>query len=253
MFDVLLESCAAQPRRSGGALVSLIAHVGIVGAVALGAAREVICKQDEVKSQLDGRPWGCPVTTVKPEPVVWVKKAQPTPTTEGEGRPSRSDGSLLTKSPRPIKIDLSNPVVVGPIVDFDPTKRGSVDATQWCSRAEDCEITRTERRGGGGAVEQPGITTGSELAARLLGAPARPRYPESLRAAGLGGRVLVQFTVDTLGGVDPQAVRVLESTHELFSRAVLEVLPRYRFVPAEVNGRRLRMVAQMPFEFTIAK
>jgi protein TonB len=253
MFDVLLESCATNPRRGGGALVSLVAHVGIVGAVVLGAAREVVCKQEEMKSRLDGRPWACPVTTVKAEPVVWVEKVRPTPTTAGEGHSNRSDGAPPMKSLRPIKIDLSAPIVGGPIVDFDPTNRGSVDTTHWCRRAEDCEITRPERRGGGGTVEPPGITTGSELAARLVGTPARPRYPESLRAAGLGGRVLVQFTVDTTGGVDPQAVRVLESTHELFSRAVLEVLPRYRFIPAEVNGRRVRMVAQMPFEFTISK
>jgi len=138
------------------------------------------------------------------------------------------------------------------MIDFDPAKRGSRDTTQWCGRTEDCVIV-PHGRGGGPSVDQPSVTTGSELAARLLGAPARPRYPESLRAAGLGGRVLVQFSVDTTGRVDPQAVRVLESTHELFSRAVLEVLPRYRFIPAEANGRRVRMMAQMPFEFTITK
>jgi protein TonB len=92
---------------------------------------------------------------------------------------------------------------------------------------------------------------GSELVARIIGDMPRPHYPDALRAAGLGGHVLVQFVVDTTGRIEPQSVRVLESTHDLFARSVLAVLPRFRFQPAEVNGKRIRMAAQMPFEFTI--
>ena len=57
---------------------------------------------------------------------------------------------------------------------------------------------------------------------------SKPRYPESLRLAGIEGHVLVQFKVDTLGMVDPASVKFLSSTHDLFSRAVREAL---------VNGR----------------
>ena len=253
MFDVLLESCAESPRRSGGAVVSLVAHVAIVGAVALGAAREVVCKRDLVISRMDGRSWGCPVIPVESTVVVWVKEPAPGPTTDRTGHVGRAESSSPpVKSPRPVHIDFSTRTFDGPGVKVDITNGGAVERTEFCSRAEDCDIV-PRPDGHGRSADPAGITSGSELAARLVGAPARPRYPESLRAVGLGGRVLVQFTVDTTGRVDPQAVRVLESTHELFSRAVLEVLPRYRFVPAEVDGRRVRMVAQMPFEFTITK
>jgi protein TonB len=151
-----------------------------------------------------------------------------------------------------MKFDFSPTALDGPVTKIDVFNGSVLDPGEWCTRREDCAIAPGPT-GRGGVAERSEITTGSELVARIVGAPARPRYPESLRAAGLGGRVLVQFTVDTAGRVDPQAVRVLESTHDLFARAVLEVLPRYRFVPAEANGRRVRMVAQMPFEFTIAK
>ena len=250
MFDVLLESCAASPRRSGGAMVSLVAHVSIVGAVALGAARGVVCRHGF--PTLDGRTWRCPEFPVQPPVVRWVKPPDKQ-TTERGGAVERSDGTpTAPKVPRRMKFDFSPTALDGPVTTIDITNGGVLDPGEWCTRKEDCEISPGPT-GRAGTVEGSEITTGSELVARLVGAPARPRYPESLRAAGLGGRVLVQFTVDTTGRVDPQAVRVLESTHELFARAVLEVLPRYRFVPAEAGGRRVRMLAQMPFEFAITK
>jgi len=83
--------------------------------------------------------------------------------------------------------------------------------------------------------------------------PARPRYPESLRSAGIDGRVLVQFTVDTTGRVDMNSVKILSSTHDLFTRAVRDALGNFRFRPAEVGGRRVNALAEMPFEFQITK
>lgn len=80
----------------------------------------------------------------------------------------------------------------------------------------------------------------------------RPAYPELLRLAGVSGRVLVQYVVDTLGRVEPKSVRILDSSNELFTLAVKDVLPRLRFLPAEVGSRRVRMVVQQPFTFTIA-
>src|SRR5262249_13567726 len=68
---------------------------------------------------------------------------------------------------------------------------------------------------------------------------AKPRYPENLRRAAIEGRVLVQFQVDTLGVVDLASVRILSSTHDLFSRAVRDALGDFRFRPAEVNRRRV--------------
>lgn len=244
MFDVLLESCAASPRRSGGALVSLVAHTVIIGAAAL----SVPCATG------DGRTH-CVLQLAKPreEPVRWVAPPEPLGPEHSGGIASSDGAAPPVRTPRPLKLVFSGGVLDVPVSHFPIWGADTVvRRTEWCVRSTDCTITA--RSGSGVQLErEPGLTTGSELAARLIDAPARPRYPESLRAAGLGGRVLVQFTVDTTGRVDPQAVRVLESTHELFSRAVLEVLPRYRFVPAAVDGRRVRMVAQMPFEFTIAK
>ena len=94
--------------------------------------------------------------------------------------------------------------------------------------------------------------SGTETLMRLTSV-ARPRYPEPLRNAGLAGRVLVRFVVDTAGHVDLSSAEVLQSTHELFTHAVRDVLPLLRFRPAEVSGRRVRSLAEMPFEFQITR
>ena len=95
-----------------------------------------------------------------------------------------------------------------------------------------------------------GVWTGAETLMRLT-RTIRPRYPDNLRTAGVAGRVVVRFVVDTTGHVDMASTQVLESTHDLFTRAVLDVLPSLRFVPAETNGRRVRSLAEMPFDFVL--
>jgi TonB family protein len=81
----------------------------------------------------------------------------------------------------------------------------------------------------------------------------QPRYPESLRQSGVDGRVLIRFTVDTLGRIDQSSVQIVSETHSLFSRAVREALSGFRFRPAESNGRKVPALAEMPFEFAIRR
>jgi periplasmic protein TonB len=94
--------------------------------------------------------------------------------------------------------------------------------------------------------------SGRELQTRIV-ASAKPRYPESLRQAAIDGVVVVRFVVDTSGRVDMSSVAVVSSTHDLFTRAVREALPNFRFKPAELGGTRVRALAEMPFEFQITR
>jgi protein TonB len=95
-----------------------------------------------------------------------------------------------------------------------------------------------------------GTWNASETLMRVISV-IRPRYPEPLRNAGVSGHVLVQFVVDTTGRVEPRSAKIIESTHDLFSRAVLDVVGGLRFRPTEVNGRKVRALAEMPFEFVL--
>jgi TonB family protein len=78
-----------------------------------------------------------------------------------------------------------------------------------------------------------------------------PRYPDSLRVAGVEGEVLAQFVVDTAGHVDMSFFRALKSTHPIFTQAVKDVLLNFEFTPAEIGGRKVRQLVQMPFQFNI--
>ena len=84
--------------------------------------------------------------------------------------------------------------------------------------------------------------------ARQVGGNA-PVYPPSLVAAHVGGRVLVQFVVDTDGRPDIGTFKVLMSSNPLFADAVREALPSMRYEPATVDGRRVRQLVQQPFNF----
>jgi protein TonB len=79
----------------------------------------------------------------------------------------------------------------------------------------------------------------------------RPDYPPSLIRAQVMGEVVVQFVVDSTGSLDPATVRVLRSTHALFLGAVRKVLPRLRFLPAEVGGNKVPVLVEQPFIFVL--
>lgn len=76
-----------------------------------------------------------------------------------------------------------------------------------------------------------------------------PRYPSMLERSRVEGEVVVQFVVDTAGRADMSTLEILRSSNDLFSASLQSVLPRWRFFPAEVGGRRVRQIVQIPFRF----
>lgn len=78
-----------------------------------------------------------------------------------------------------------------------------------------------------------------------------PAYPAEMLEAHIDGRVLVQFVVDTGGVPEMRTFKVIESSNAMFSAAVREAVPSLRFVPATLEGRRVRQVVQQPFTFAV--
>jgi protein TonB len=87
----------------------------------------------------------------------------------------------------------------------------------------------------------------------LVPGSAPPRYPELLRSSGVGGQVVAVFVVDEMGRAEEDSIRFVRSDDRLFEDAVREALHRMRFVPAEIGGRKVRQLVQMPFVFTLAR
>ncbi len=232
MLGVLLESRARAPRRSGGAALSVAAHLAIIAAIAANTVH------------------GTPTKHEKPT-IVHVQFARPTVrtpvtrtiATDQSARLSNVLSSIVIK-----RVQVPSIVPKGlPAIDFSagasfdsiaisgsggsPTGGRSVIDGEPASSAADWHV--------------------SELLMHVV-TSAKPRYPAVLREAGIDGRVLVRFTVDTSGRVDPASIHVLSSTHDLFTRAVRDALRDFRFKPAEVGGRLVPALAEMPFEFRIA-
>lgn len=89
------------------------------------------------------------------------------------------------------------------------------------------------------------------IAAATLGGGIRPRYPEALRQSRVEGRVEVEFVVDERGRVDMRTVKVVESTHDLFTAAVRNALGGMRFSPAKVGGTPVRQYVRLPVIFKL--
>lgn len=98
-----------------------------------------------------------------------------------------------------------------------------------------------------------GIVDAAVVERPALAAPGNvpPRYPESLRAAGIEGSVLVELVIDTIGRVEPGSVHILEASRPAFAAAVRAALGGYRFLPAEVGGRPVRVRVRLPFTFEL--
>ena len=82
---------------------------------------------------------------------------------------------------------------------------------------------------------------------------AYPRYPDVLRRSKVEGEVLVQFVVRPDGKPEVESLKVLKSSHDLFTQAVRNALPQMRFNPARVGGKAVSQLVTEPFSFSISK
>lgn len=156
------------------------------------------------------------------------------------------------RGPIPTRIDIPSvvpdhlpPIDVGPAMSPDQIIIGG-PATSPSSPIGGGASTLT---GTGGVVDELLV----DRAPRLMGNAPEPRYPASLRAAGIEGRVVVQFVVDTLGRAELGELQVVETPHPSFVDAVRSALARYRFTVGEAAGRKVRTRVQLPFVFTLTR
>jgi periplasmic protein TonB len=101
------------------------------------------------------------------------------------------------------------------------------------------------------------VAIGGVLEAATVDDPAAvvhqpsPRYPPALQQAGLEGRVLVEFVIDTTGHTEGASLRVLESSHPGFEAAARETIRRSVFRPARVKGTPVRQRTVQAVTFRI--
>ncbi len=226
MFEVLVESKPRKQRSAGQFVVSLILHgVLITGAVmATKGAAEV------VKDRL------ADTTLVFLEP----PKAPPP-------EPPPPD-AIVSANPPPKGFQ-----TVVAITDI-PTEIPPVNLNE---RFDPKDFTGTGVQGGVavGVVGGTGPVTGETyLEAQVDDPPqlisAGPRrYPPVLERAGVGGRVLAQFVIDTTGHPESAGFRILSSTNPLFNEPAREMIMKSVFRPGKVRGAAVRVQVQQAVSF----
>ena len=114
-------------------------------------------------------------------------------------------------------------------------------------------VVTTGGGGGDDAVYQPSAV---EERPSLRNGPEMQRvlqrfYPDLMRDAGITGQTQLEFVVDAEGRVEPGSVRVVSATHEGFAAPSLKAAEKFRFRPAKIDGRPVRVVINMPITWTL--
>jgi protein TonB len=234
MLRTLLESNAPRQRRRASTAASVVIHTAIIGGAIVATAA--------------AKTGGSPIPTLPRDTVIYVAPREvPSAPPQRPSRrpPTEGDAPRLPSAPV-LRFDATRPPTVGIDIDVERllNDRSPRDTGILVPRGP----LGRDTRGPGGS--EPATAATVDRPAAMRAAP-RPRYPEQLRAAGVTGRVVVRFVVDTLGRVEPGSVVIREASHDLYADAVRTVLASLRFSPAEAGGRKVRMLVELPFEFRL--
>lgn len=150
-----------------------------------------------------------------------------------------SSAPLLPIAPIEVPTSLP-PVIPGPAIDPEVLRRILVPGAPG------------RLPGGGDSASVPGVLAAAEVddPAVILHQPS-PRYPPVLQHAGIEGRVVVEFVIDTTGHLETASLRVVESSNPGFNDAAGETVRRAGFRPARVRGRPVRQRATQAIAFRI--
>jgi len=217
MFATLLESRPHAERITGGAIASVTAHSAIIAAAIFATAQAHPPVREEPDTihtvYFPPRPIPAPVTT----PATRKNVTSPVPTPIDPLHLNVNLPPVNVLNPPSAPIDF----VAKPIGNALPTQPGSSSGSESTAPFQADQVEK-----------QVSFVAGS----------AAPRYPDALRSSGVEGKVVAQFVVDERGRAEADSVRFLSSDNQLFEAAVRAALPRMRFTPAEIGGRKVRQL-----------
>jgi protein TonB len=230
MLDTLLESKSKRSRSAGSAMMSVSAHTALIAAALYATAQ---ARVEPAKSPEIVRP-------------IYFPRLQSTiaavaPAATQQTRPVGH--RLIFVEPR-LEMNLP-PIDIAGIV----SKPGDF------ARASGIVSTGPDMNAGNGAGANGTPLRADQVEKQVSVVPgaAPPRYPEVLRSAGIEGQVIAIFVVDELGRAEEGSVRFTRAENQLFEDSVRAALRKMRFIPAEIGGRKVRQLVQMPFVFTLTR
>ena len=256
----LLESKREKKGRSpGGTIFSIILHSLIIFLAIFATARAGTRKKDNVETKVD-------FVAVKKDVPPPPKKEPPPPK---EAPKPKVQTPKVVEVPRlPKDVPAAPPQgfkVVPPVVNV-PTSIPTVDLSKALTNENDFSGkgvaggSSSGVKGGTGKEGDTGKEAGAdhgpymefqvEKAVERIGGDS-PVYPEFLKSSGVEGQVLAQFVVNESGRYEPGSLKILSSSNPAFTAAVKDALPRIKFSAAQIGGKKVQQLVQMPFQFHI--
>jgi periplasmic protein TonB len=262
MILQLLES-KKQPKKgrsAGGTIFSIILHSLIIFLAIFATARAGTRKKESAETKVD---FVAMKKDVPPPP-----KKEPPPPKEAP-KPKAPTPKVVNVPQLPKEAPVAPPQgfkVVPPPVNI-PTTIPTVDLSKALTNENDFSGkgvaggSSNGVKGGTGKEGDTGKDAGApehgpymefqvEKAVEKIGGDA-PVYPEDLKSSGVEGQVLAQFVVNESGRYEPGTLKILNSSNSQFTAAVKDALPRMRFSAAQIGGKKVQQLVQMPFQFHI--
>ena len=238
MFNNLIESKAQKQRRAGGMMFSAVLHAALISGAVYGTlqAKDVLEKPKQEKVEF----------------VEMKKKDEPPPPKEQPPPPP----DVVVKAPPPKGFQvLTAPIKIPDVLpDIDLSKKVT-NEDDFSGKGVAGGIAKGVVGGTPQKIDNDQTFFEFQVEKQVAPLPNNPgpRYPDMLRSANVEGEVLAQFVVDTTGRAEMSSFKVLKSSHDLFTNAVKSALVNMRFYPAEVGGRKVKQLVQMPFQFSLTK
>jgi len=230
MFDQLIESKAKRQRSLGSLTTSTILHVVVISAAVYGTLHASEKMEKPKAEKID---------------FVKVKKDEPPPPKTEEPPPP------IMKAPPPKGFQvLQAPIKIPDVIPQIDLNKKATDESDFTGKGVVGGNSKGVEKPNN---DQPYFEFQVEKQVQVAPGNGAPRYPDVLRSANVEGEVLAQFVVDSSGRADMSQFKPLKSSHELFTQAVKAWLPNAHFYPAEVGGKKVKQLVQMPFQFNLAK
>ncbi len=257
-------------RSAGGTVSSIILHVLVIFLAVFATARAGTRKAEKPKDEhlrfvaIKKEEPPPPQPKKEPPPPPKVKQT-PKPKTPEPPKPKLVVEQPKVEAPAPPK---GFQVVPTPVTV--PTKIPTIDLSKALTNENDFSGkgvaggTANGVKGGTGDADSKGKEAGAPKAEEEHHGPYMefqvekpvsriggdsPEYPAQLKDSGVQGSVTLQFVVNENGRADMGTVKVLDSSNPAFTAAVKEALPRMKFSAAQIGGKKVAQLVQMPFQF----
>ncbi len=235
-------------RRFGSLSVAIVGHLAIILAIA-GVAAIIVphVKDPEVTGIVWINPTKPPLDldSIRPD-APRPKKGSDTPKAGKTVAPPRVDTELpqmpTTEIPPAHEVDPTSETAKGPGDGALGDPKGSDDGVIGGTGNSD------DGSAGVGNGTGPVYLTGDMISPKLL-VKVEPAYPEVARLARLGGRVTVKAVIGLDGNVE--SAEIFASTSPLFDRAALDAVTKWRYRPALMNGRPVRVYFTVMVDFSV--